>query len=73
MLFDRTEALEERLVALVKGGTWDPEWLDSLDLEAEIEATLLLSSFALSGMVAAQWLIPVENFSLLLEVLLLRK
>ena len=71
MLFDKTEVLEERLVALVKAGT---ECSDVLKVEAEATSGLL-SSFALSGMVAAHWLIPVENVFLLLalEVLLLRK
>ena len=71
MLFDKTEVLEERLVALVKVGT---ECLDILEVEAEA-ASGLLPSFALSGMVATHWLISVENASLLvvLEVLSLRK
>lgn len=63
MHFDRIELLNERLVAVVKAGTWESDLVqfDSLDIfKAEVEATLL-PDFALSGMVAAQWLIPVEN------------
>ena len=56
--FERTKAFDEWLVAFVKGGTRDPEWFNSLDIfKAEAEATL-------SGIVAAQWLIPVEKVSL---------
>lgn len=74
MPFDRTEVVVERLVAFVKAGTSEVrEWFEGLDIfEVEVDATLF-PSFALWGMVAAQLLIPVENFSLSLDVLSLRK
>ena len=62
-LFERTEALEERVVALVK--MWAQERFDGLEPEAA-------TGNLLSGRDSAQLVIP-KSLSLVLEVLSLRK
>ena len=64
-LFERTEALEERVVALVKAGMWAREQFDGLEHEAA-------TGNSLSGRDSAQLVIP-KNLSSVLEVLSLRK
>ena len=57
IFLDRAEVLEERVVALVKGG---PEYIDMMDRLPVAEATLP-AGFEFFGMVVAQWLMPAEK------------